>query len=281
MPRTKPHTEIKLASAGRDFFPLHVNSDAVVFICVTNNRIREIPALGNFYPRLTTLHIDNNQVAHLPTELGEVPLATLDLAHNEVATAAASWTDTPLATHLKTIVLAFNRLRTLPACLLHCTLLRNVDLRHNQLDSLPSLAALASLEELSLSFNNFGKWPVGVNELPHLRVVTLDNNRLSSCRVPDSLPALEELELSFNPEMHIFTLPRLVGLKRLNLVSTPVFNNYARTWWQTDPDIATAAILGHNGAEYGLDVPDQSLKTEALSLDSGIENQQAKRAKIV
>lgn len=95
---------------------------------LNNNRVGELLTSGFSLPKLATLNLSNNQLAgELPTEALELPaLTTLNLSRNSLT-------------------------GNVPASLLkECTLLKNLDLSHNQLTAVES-ALPASITSLNLN----------------------------------------------------------------------------------------------------------------------------------
>ncbi|KFU87319.1 Leucine-rich repeat-containing protein 40, partial [Chaetura pelagica] len=125
------------------------------------------------------------------------------------------------------LILASNKLRSLPEDVQLLPALTVLDVHDNQLTSLPSaLGQLENLQKLDVSHNRLTSIPEELMQLSHLRSLLLHHNELT--HLPDGfgqLVNLEELVVSNN---HLTDIPTsfalLINLVRLNLASNQLKN---------------------------------------------------------
>lgn len=189
------------------------------------------------WPREATRLLDEANIGEEEKWWECVPLARLDLSHNEVEEVPRDVG--ALGEALVSLSLAYNRVRSpLPDGMAELTGLRSLDLSHNKLDALPdalfagmralktlrladnrlerlprSLDALAALEELLLDDNGLAELPAGVAGLAALRSLSACGNRLAA--VPTPPRGLESLLVARN---RLRALPDLSALSRLAVV---------------------------------------------------------------
>ena len=134
-------------------------------------------------PALTTLCLEDNEIAALPTiEPGHfAKLETLSLDRNALAVLPDSFGLHMSA--LERLGLSGNRLATLPASLASCARLDRIDARRNTIESIPgAYAGMPRLRSLLLDGNRVGKGgiPVGLlTECVNLCELSLHDNAVS------------------------------------------------------------------------------------------------------
>jgi Leucine-rich repeat (LRR) protein len=111
------------------------------------------PNLGD-YIGLETLYADENQLAKIVDEVGELEkLTELDLSLNKLNSLPDALAN---AKNLEKLDLSKNQLTTLPPVVLKLAKLQRLDLRNNQLSTLPpEIAQLSKLETVYLDGNQF------------------------------------------------------------------------------------------------------------------------------
>ncbi|KAG1694006.1 hypothetical protein DVH05_022024 [Phytophthora capsici] len=124
---------------------------------------------------LLILNVSRNQLVHISEAVGNLEL-------------------------LRELVLANNRISSIPAQISRCVNLRKLDLRRNRLEKLPSeLQYCERLEELDASYNDLTTVPPELGRLQHLRVLNVRYNKLTL--LPHTLcdcPLLEEVSCEGN-----------------------------------------------------------------------------------
>jgi len=177
----------------------------------------------------------DNQLISLPPEIGKlINLKELDLSSNQFTSLPSFITQLTKLEELKTILkkipkeinefLGLNRAKrriaeaeaTLDLSLLYLTSLPNIrhlinltelDLKHNQLTSLPNIIdGLINLTKLDLSDNHLTSLPNEIGALINLKVLDLTKNKLAS--LPLSLKRmikLDKLVIGDNPDLIIPT----------------------------------------------------------------------------
>ncbi|MFS0514113.1 COR domain-containing protein, partial [Nostoc sp. UIC 10607] len=126
-------------------------------------------------------------------------------------------------TNLQSLDLRRNQLSSLPPEIVQLTNLQSLDLNNNQLSSLPpEIVQLTNLQSLDLRRNQLSSLPPEIVQLTNLQSLNLDSNQLSSLP-PEigQLTNLQSLDL-FNNQLS--NLPPEIG-KLTNLQSLNLFNN--------------------------------------------------------
>ncbi|KAL1924291.1 uncharacterized protein VTP21DRAFT_7326 [Calcarisporiella thermophila] len=185
----------------------------ITHLDLSRNQLDALPSLGRL-AHLTHLNLANNAFLVLP----ELPpsLTSLDMSHNRL-----EFLHPDRFLHLgrlKALRLCGNKITTLPEtmcalgameclilgsvyggnhiaaipeeCFVGWGALRELDLSHNRLLSLPpTIAYLSSVESLNLSHNRLQHLPSAIGSLHRLRWLNLRGNRLT--RLPTEIRALE------------------------------------------------------------------------------------------
>ncbi|XP_067135342.1 leucine-rich repeat-containing protein 40-like [Centruroides vittatus] len=112
--------------------------------------------------------------------------------------------------------LGFNKLTNLPAFLGSCPHLTYLDLRNNQVESLPEeFVSLEMLREINLSYNRFKEIPQVLFRLKKLEILFVSDNQIQKLDVNglSQLPVLTVLDLRNNDISYV--PPELGNLKQL------------------------------------------------------------------
>lgn len=162
---------------------------------------------------------DNNQLEHLPEEIGQLQkLERLSLAHN--------------------------RLTRLPTALGLLPQLSILDVSHNRLLQLPAgLGSCEQLEELNAQSNELAAVPAELGQLKKLKTLQLDNNQIVG--VPSEVlfgcASLQTLSLHGCP------------IRPDDLHETPGFKEFEeRRKQKYDKVLAGGALLGTRGLDEGV-----------------------------
>nr|XP_012330190.1 leucine-rich repeat and calponin homology domain-containing protein 4 isoform X3 [Aotus nancymaae] len=148
------------------------------------------PALGNL-TALTYLNLSRNQLSTLPPYICQLPLRVLIVSNNKLG---ALPPDIGALGSLRQLVrmgtepeegplsqdVSSNELQSLPAELCGLSSLRDLNVRRNQLSTLPEELGDLPLVRLDFSCNRISRIPVSFCRLRHLQVILLDSNPLQS-----------------------------------------------------------------------------------------------------
>ncbi|CDJ45919.1 Leucine-rich repeat-containing protein 23, related [Eimeria brunetti] len=192
------HVSLSLAGKGLAQLVLLCDFTKLLVLDVSCNK------LSSLYPirlaaNLVRLNAQNNQVQS-PAELSANPkLEHVDLSNNHI-TALGDW---QFNVRLRVLRLAGNRLSSLKdGSLEKNSLLRELDISNNAVDSLEHLPHLKCLDTLNVSDNQL-KNLEGIQRAPHLVVLHAERNKLES---------LEPLGLGSNGLLSELYIQQNVGL---------------------------------------------------------------------
>jgi Leucine-rich repeat (LRR) protein len=121
----------------------------------------------------------------------------------------------PLGPEVERLYAAEIGLESVPAWVGELTRLRTLDLGHNLLSALPSLARLEALEILYVHDNRLGELPDWIGSLPSLTYLNAAENGLEAVPAFDGLTRLLELRLMHNALTDVGPLP--ASLRELHL----------------------------------------------------------------
>jgi len=105
----------------------------------------------------------------------------------------------------------------------HCTGLRRLDLRHNQIADLAPLGGLANLEQLSMDFNQIGD-VTPLAGLTNLTGLFLGVNQIAEVGPLAGLLKLTDLSLIYNQVANLTPLAHLTNLRSLDLDANQISN---------------------------------------------------------
>ncbi|XP_036680631.1 leucine-rich repeat and calponin homology domain-containing protein 4 isoform X2 [Balaenoptera musculus] len=128
------------------------------------------PALGNL-TALTYLNLSRNQLSSLPSYICQLPLRVLIVSNNKLGA---------LPPDISALDASSNELQSIPAELCGLPSLRDLNVRRNQLSTLPDELGDLPLVRLDFSCNRVSRIPVSFCRLRHLQVILLDSNPLQS-----------------------------------------------------------------------------------------------------
>ncbi|MFQ5559151.1 MAG: chitobiase/beta-hexosaminidase C-terminal domain-containing protein, partial [Nitrospinota bacterium] len=159
---------------------------ALKFLNCSQRGITDLTGIGGL-TALTTLLLNNNQIATLPPEIGNL-------------------------TALTSLVLKFNQLSDLPIEIGNLTALDSLVLDHNKLTVLPSqIGDLTALSFLVLNNNLLENLPVSIGNLTALTELFLENNQLTLPGLPATLGNLTALKTLFIHSNLLTGLPDAIG----------------------------------------------------------------------
>ncbi|XP_076379991.1 leucine-rich-repeats and calponin homology domain protein isoform X2 [Megalopta genalis] len=173
------------------------NLQDTVFADLSKNRFAELPEEVTEFPFLEKLHLYHNAIRIIPETVSLLQsLNYLDLSRNQLTSLPREICRLPL----QTLLVAHNRLASLPDELGRMSALAELDAGCNEITSLPPrMGDLARLRSLDLRSNMLVHLPI---ELTYLRLVKLDisGNRISV--LPNEMRKMKSLvdfRLSDNP----------------------------------------------------------------------------------
>jgi hypothetical protein len=152
---------------------------------ISNNALETLPSELTQLPCLLELIANNNRIFELPEELFSLPhLQKLHLRNNALGCISSRLGN---LLELRDVDLAHNRLRSLPSMpWLYTTEthIRVFDGSYNLLTALPKRFELVNLTSLNLAFNQLQTFPSYLSKLSDLRSLDLRNNALESLPIP-------------------------------------------------------------------------------------------------
>ncbi|XP_031846948.1 leucine-rich-repeats and calponin homology domain protein isoform X3 [Nomia melanderi] len=173
------------------------NLQDTVFADLSKNRFAELPEEVTEFPFLEKLHLYHNAIRIIPETVSMLQsLNYLDLSRNQLTSLPREICRLPL----QTLLVAHNRLASLPDELGRMSALAELDAGCNEIANLPPrMGDLARLRSLDLRSNMLVHLPI---ELTYLRLVKLDisGNRISV--LPNEMRKMKSLvdfRLSDNP----------------------------------------------------------------------------------
>jgi len=185
---------------------------------------------------LQELHVNNNQLHELPSQLGQlINLKHLDLSSNLLRLLPA---ELGHLINLQRFYLNNNQLRQIPAELGQLVSLQELVLNDNLLDELPaSLGQLTNLQGLYLRGNQLSQLPASLGQLTNLQGLYLRGNQLSQLSL--DLGRLTRLQRLYLDENQLRELPPDLG-HLTNLQELYLNNNQLR---ELPPDLGLLTNL--------------------------------------
>ncbi|CAI5454987.1 unnamed protein product [Caenorhabditis angaria] len=159
-------------------------ADFAVFDCLisciaNSNRFRTIPTCICSIEQLTYLDFSFNEISHLPDSLFDLPLTTLLLTGNKIATIPEAIRR--LAPTLAYLDLSRNEIRNLQSHLRFLKSLKVLKIARNHIEEFPmELCTSLELRTLDLSQNNLTYLPLEMAKMSDLRNLQLSCNPLKS-----------------------------------------------------------------------------------------------------
>ncbi|KAF7343840.1 Adenylate cyclase [Mycena sanguinolenta] len=216
------------------------HSATLTLLDLSSNRISSLDEAGlDELPRLATLDIQNNRLAHLPDVLPRsllnlnisnnkfdvFPVTTTQLTHlSRLDISFNSILELPpeisRLTRLTEFVIVGNQISALPAEFGNLALLRDFDCRRNQIADLAVAYGLPELESLSADHNNLHNLAFSLG--PHLTELDVSHNDITELLVGcvhKTPPALTFLDISC-AKLSVLddaTLAQLLSLRTLKL----------------------------------------------------------------
>jgi Leucine-rich repeat (LRR) protein len=162
----------------------------------SKNAKNEIPSAIFSLPAAQSLHIEDNSLTSLSSEIGKMITLTY-------------------------LNISYNQLSSLPNEVTQLTNLRSLNARHNRLNSLPPNLSVLPLHSLDLNSNRFRDVPLSVLNMPQLTTLNMSNNSIR--KVPtalvENLVRLNSLYLSDNQITTLDNLPGLGNLTRMRVLA--------------------------------------------------------------
>nr|XP_043618337.1 plant intracellular Ras-group-related LRR protein 9-like [Erigeron canadensis] len=170
---------------------------------LSSNLFESLPESIGSLQRLQVLNVSSNKLTSLPDGICKCrSLVELDISFNKVG-----YLPSKIGyglVNLRKLLMALNKLRSLPTSIGEMTYLQVLDVHFNELKGLPpSIGMLTKLEVLNLgsNFNDLTALPETIGSLTSLRELDICNNQI------------QQLPITFG---------RLVNLKRLVVDHTPL-----------------------------------------------------------
>jgi Leucine-rich repeat (LRR) protein len=197
-----------------------VNIESLWF---SDNLLKDIPADIGALVNLKDLHLHRNRLASVNGALAQcTKLRVLELQNNNLVAKSLPEDIFVNSKELQMILIHDNQLPTLPASIVRCELLSELDVSNNALTALPQeLGSLRHLVTLKASHNKLSSLPASIGCCQSLARLDLAHNELSS--IPAELgsgtgPALQYLNLSFNQLVELpLSTRELTGILELRL----------------------------------------------------------------
>jgi len=167
----------------------------LVTLNISHNRISKLPAELDDLQSLQILDMSHNKLIEYPATLYKLKLSEWDVSYNKLTEIPVSVGDLDLlketkewevglgllAKTLKTYRCGGNKLSKFPAQLERCSLIQEIDIHRNQIDSLPDdCKHLVHLEKLLVSSNEFTSLPDFINDFKKLKVLDVSNNLIAT-----------------------------------------------------------------------------------------------------
>ena len=165
---------------------------------LNNNQITTIPSEIAQLTGLQRLYLYNNQITTIPSEIGQLTgLLKLYLGSNQITTIPS---EIGLLTQLQELGLYNNQITTIPSEIGQLTELKALHLNNNQITTIPSeIGQLTGLQGLHLGSNQITTIPSEIGQLTGLKALHLNNNQITT--IPSEigqLTGLKELHLDNN-----------------------------------------------------------------------------------
>eukprot|EP00592_Proboscia_alata_P005277 CAMPEP_0194365552 /NCGR_PEP_ID=MMETSP0174-20130528/13616_1 /TAXON_ID=216777 /ORGANISM="Proboscia alata, Strain PI-D3" /LENGTH=870 /DNA_ID=CAMNT_0039140315 /DNA_START=112 /DNA_END=2724 /DNA_ORIENTATION=+ len=236
---------LNLSSKGHETLPRHICSELtsntlemedVVYtygsrvrtLNLQNNKLTTLEDdIATTLPNISSMDFSKNRLQHLPSSMGDLPLATLILENNRLSSEALHAsplcvlsTKSKLSQSLQHLNISNNHLAWIPAQLFRLPTLSTLVLSHNRITTIsssnqsnhdsnqgwkPGLPALRTLDLSSNQISNLGHLPqIIAGCQPKLKTLLLQNNNLMS--IPPELGILHEccemqtINLKGNPQ---------------------------------------------------------------------------------
>jgi len=175
------------------------------------------PALQDYWAALTSLRLNDNRIATLPPEIGQLrQLQYLFLHANQLSSLPA---EIGQLVELQQLFLHNNQLTALPSQIGQLVALKGIILSNNKLTTLPAeIGQLVALNSLFIKNNLLSTLPTQIGQLQVLTILVLSSNKLTT--LPKEIGLLASLNQLYLCENRLTTLPEQIGqLATLNWLS--------------------------------------------------------------
>ncbi|CAE7569066.1 lrrc39 [Symbiodinium natans] len=203
---------IEIAKCNLDRIPPSLEQvEGLMTLCLSYNNIRKFSNELGRCDCLERVVLDWNQISEIEpgifSESNFPKLEVINLSHNRLAFLPS---DFPKAasqnvTGLQYVDLSYNQLTSVPAALMQCRSLKELNLSHNKMRMLPEEYGLNKLKKLFLSFNELSALPTNIGTSKELEKLRITSNQIK--KLPYSIlklwkkegGKLEELLVDRNP----------------------------------------------------------------------------------
>ncbi|NWR87375.1 LRC40 protein, partial [Furnarius figulus] len=181
-------------------------------LILASNKLQSLSEDVQLLPALTVLDVHDNQLASLPSALGQLEnLQKLDVSHNKLQSLPEELLQLP---RLRSLLLQHNELSQLPEGLGQLLSLEELDVSNNHLTAIPtSFALLVNLVRLNLACNQLKDLPADLSAMKSLRQLDCTKNYLET--VPSKLATMASLEQLYLRKNKLRSLPEFPSCKLL------------------------------------------------------------------
>ncbi|CAE7662001.1 Lrrc8d, partial [Symbiodinium pilosum] len=203
---------IEIAKCNLDRIPPSLEElEGLMTLCLSYNNIRKFSQELGRCEALERIVLDWNQISEIEPGIfseGTFPkLEVINLSHNRIAFLPSDFpkTASQSVNGLQYVDLSYNQLTSVPAALMQCRSLKELNLSHNKMSKLPEEYGLQKLKKLFLSFNELSALPENIGTSKELEKLRITSNQIK--RLPYSIlklwkkegGKLEELLVDRNP----------------------------------------------------------------------------------
>lgn len=206
------------------------SSNSLEKLAMNDCDLRTLPAQIGLLSGLKELYLNNNLIAEIPDEIGNVKsLQLISLRHSEASSAKVKLSKLPASvdklSNLQHLDLHNNSIQNLPGDFAKLSNLKHLDLGWNQLEGFPKeILSLTKLEYLNLALNNVVEIPEEIGKLSALKYLDASGNFFVNYKmkikvIPATLGNCIYLESLILRDNVIEELPSEIGnLKQLEIL---------------------------------------------------------------
>lgn len=185
-------------------------------LCLRQNNILDIEALGHLGGTLIDLDLYDNKIGHIHGLEELTKLENLDLSFNKIKHIKRI----NHLTGLKNLYFVQNRIGRIEG-LEGMTVLRNLELGANRIREIENIDHLTALEELWLGKNKITELK-NLSTLTNLKILSIQSNRLTKIEGLENLTSLEEFYISHNALTEISGLENNKNLRVLDISNNQI-----------------------------------------------------------
>mmetsp|Transcript_18967 Transcript_18967/g.35566 ORF Transcript_18967/g.35566 Transcript_18967/m.35566 type:complete len:918 (+) Transcript_18967:65-2818(+) len=200
---------IEIAKCSLDRIPPSLEElEGLMTLCLSYNNIRKFSQELAKCETLEIIVLDWNQISEIEPGIfsggNAFPkLQVINLSHNRLHFLPPDFPKTQ--SELQYVDLSYNQLTSVPAALMQCRFLKELNLSHNKISKLPEAYGLKHLKKFFVSFNELSALPEDIGTSLHLEKLRITSNQIK--RLPYSIlklwkkndGKLEELLVDRNP----------------------------------------------------------------------------------